>query len=1277
MDGNNHVHKEEPAQREHGHDKKSPPVLSESEKEIVNLQLNGLAAELDTQSLWSYTTTWDKAIIVISVVAAILGGASNPLLTVVYGLAVGSFADRSNGVTSISELSAEVAKVCLYWIYLGIAMFFFIYITTVGFYYVGERIVMRLRYAYLRTILRQNIAFFDTLGAGDVTTCITSDMNLIQEGITSKVSMGLTAVATFFSAYTITYIQYWRLGLIMTSTVVVMLLTGTAGGILAVRYSKSSMTLYNSGSNLAEESIGSIRHVTAFGIQNTLANKYLGFLRQGEKPGIKARLAISFMISFMNGLPFLSYSLCFWQSGRYIISGHMSPGAAVTATMAIVIGGFAIGKVAPSLQSFMASTASASMIIRSMQRASPEDPMSNDGRKLEEIKGEVSFNDISLVYPSRQDVVVLKRVTLTMPAGKITAIVGPTGSGKSSIIGLVERFYRPTGGHITLDGHNIQDLNLRWLRSRLAYVGQEPILFNTTILENIGHGLAYLEDATRSSQGIKDAVIKAAKDANAHDFIMALPKGYDTVVGEKGLQLSGGQRQRIAIARALIRDPTILILDEATSALDSRAEKLVQKALTKAAKGRTTIVIAHRLSTIRSADNIVVLSAGEIAEQGDHDSLMARQGLYANLVNGQQLTEEKTEEDDDDALIENASASSWLMDEKATTKVQPEIVVEKKSDSKKFDKRLSFWDLLRLMDKLNRPERMLILLGFIGCVFAGLGTPVQAIFFAKLIEAVSVPASQYNKLRSETSFWASMYLMLGIVAIISWFGQGACFAFSSERLIRRAKDTTFRSILRQEVSFFDERPTGDLTTMLSQDTTHLGGLDGAVLGSMITFTVTIIGGLALSVAIGWKLGLVCAALIPITVGSGYIRLIILSLFDRKVRQTQAESAAYANEAVRAIRTVASLGLENEVLQRYRAILERDAAASLRSILWASVLFALSQSLLMPTGALVFWYSSTLLATGEYTLTQCFICFSALVTGAQTAGAVFNFAPDMSKAMQAGRHLRNLFERVPPIDSYSSEGRLLPAETCRGAIEIQDVSYRYPQRPERVVLANFSLSIKSGQFVALVGPSGCGKSTVLALLERFFDPDIGHIRVDGSNITELNISQYRSRIAMVGQEPVVYSGTIRENLVLGASGNVTEEAIAQACKDANIYEFIKSLPDGFATVVGAQGSMLSGGQKQRVAIARALLRNPKMLLLDEATSALDSQSERIVQEALDRAAKGRTTISVAHRLSTIKRADLICVMDQGKLVEKGTHEQLMAKREMYYDLVQAQNLDTGP
>lgn len=402
-----------------------------------------------------------------------------------------------------------------------------------------------------------------------------------------------------------------------------------------------------------------------------------------------------------------------------------------------------------------------------------------------------------------------------------------------------------------------------------------------------------------------------------------------------------------------------------------------------------------------------------------------------------------------------------------------------------------------------------------------------------------------------------MYLMLGIVAILSWFGQGACFAFSSERLVRRAKDTTFRSILRQDISYFDDKSTGELITMLGQDTTHLGGLDGAVMGSIITFITTIIGGVVLSLVIGWKLGLVCAALMPFTIGSGYVRLMVLGLFDRKVRLTQAESAAYASEAVTAIRTVASLGLEDHVLKHYHTILDRDAAASLRSILQASILYSLSQCLVMVCGALAFWYGGTLLAKREYTMLQFFICYSSLITGAQTAGAVFSFAPDMSKALHAGKHLKDLFDRLPLIDSYSTAGKSLASS--KGGIEIEHIDFRYPKRPDRPIFTDFSLSIKPGQFVALVGPSGCGKTTILGLLERFYDVEKGRILVDGEDITALNVGAYRSLIAMVGQEPTVYSGTIRENIVLGSPPDVTEEAIVKACKDANIYDFIMSLP----------------------------------------------------------------------------------------------------------------------
>ena len=281
---------------------------------------------------------------------------------------------------------------------------------------------------------------------------------------------------------------------------------------------------------------------------------------------------------------------------------------------------------------------------------------------------------------------------------------------------------------------------------------------------------------------------------------------------------------------------------------------------------------------------------------------------------------------------------------------------------------------------------------------------------------------------------------------------------------------------------------------------------------------------------------------------------------------------------------------------------------------------------------------------------------------------------MGKAKHAAAEMKTLFDRKPDIDSWSTEGEVL--EGMEGSIEFRDVHFRYPTRPEQPVLRGLNLTVKPGQYVALVGASGCGKSTTIAMLERFYDPLVGGVYVDGKEISSINISNYRNYLALVSQEPTLYQGTIRENILLGADKkeeDVHEEDIMQACKDANIYDFILSLPDGFNTVVGSKGSMLSGGQKQRIAIARALLRDPKILLLDEATSALDSESEKVVQAALDAAAKGRTTIAVAHRLSTIQKADMIYVFDQGRIVENGTHNELLQKQGRYFELVNLQSL----
>jgi ATP-binding cassette subfamily B (MDR/TAP) protein 1 len=406
-----------------------------------------------------------------------------------------------------------------------------------------------------------------------------------------------------------------------------------------------------------------------------------------------------------------------------------------------------------------------------------------------------------------------------------------------------------------------------------------------------------------------------------------------------------------------------------------------------------------------------------------------------------------------------------------------------------------------------------------------------------------------------------MYLAIGCGALIIWLGQGMGFAYATEKQTHRVRREAFRHILRQDVGFFDleQSSAGHLTSLLSSGPTGLNGLSGSVIGALLSFLATILGGIILSLIIGWKFALICTATIPFVAGFGWLRLAMLSLFTEKINKTHQDSAAYAGEAISAIRTVASMTLETRVLENYNKILSRQSRRSINSILQASVLYAASQSVTFLCAALAFWYGGTLLSTHEYSVLQFFICFAALISGSQTAGVVFSYAPGMSKAIGAAQELKSLFDRSPKIDIWSTAGDQISKGKCVGEIELRNVSYTYPSREDRMVINDLSMTILPGQYVALVGRSGCGKSTIIGLLERFFDPTSGRILIDKQDISELDVNNYRSLISLVGQDPALYSGTIRENLMLGCDSNVSEEDIMQACREANIYDLINSLP----------------------------------------------------------------------------------------------------------------------
>jgi ATP-binding cassette subfamily B (MDR/TAP) protein 1 len=811
------------------------------------------------------------------------------------------------------------------------------------------------------------------------------------------------------------------------------------------------------------------------------------------------------------------------------------------------------------------------------------------------------------------------------------------------------------------------------------------VLFATTIRDNVAQGLigTPYEDASDEE---KYGLIKAACiKSNADDFISRLPQGYDTMVGERGFLLSGGQKQRIAIARAIVSDPRILLLDEATSALDTRSEVIVQDALDKAAAGRTTITIAHRLSTIKDADCILVMGDGLVLERGTHTELLADEnGAYSRLVAAQSLREGHEDDNLDGVISRDESESEKprsdeVLERRSTIRsIGSDVVsqLKEKVGDRASEEDYGLFYLMRRIAILHRKGLYRYLIGSLFAIGNGAVYPASGIIFGLAISGFSATTNAERSYEGDRN--ALWFFILAILCGLFMGFQNYYFASAAAVLTAKLRSMTFKAILRQDIEYFDDEKnnTGALTSNLSENPQRVNGLAGITLGTIVQSIATLVVGLAIGFAYAWRIAVVGLACVPLLICGGYIRLQVVVLKDQRNKKSQESSAQIACEAAGAIRTVASLTREEHCLDIYSRSLEAPIRKSTRTALWSNLLYAFSQAMGFWVTSLAVWYGATLVSRLELTTESFFVALVSTVFSSMQAGNFFAFVPDISSAKGAAGGIIKLLDSTPAIDAESTDGKSVPSETVKGHIQLENVRFSYPTRPRTQVLRGLSLTVEPGTHVALVGSSGCGKSTVIQLLERFYDPLSGRITLDGELIDEFNVQAYRQQISLVSQEPTLYAGTIRFNILLGAAipgSEVAQEEIEAACRNANILDFIQSLPDGFDTEVGGKGSQLSGGQKQRIAIARALLRNPKVLLLDEATSALDSNSEKVVQEALDKAAKGRTTIAIAHRLSTIQNADRIHFLKEGRVSESGTHDELLALRGDYYEFVQLQAL----
>jgi len=1010
------------------------------------------------------------------------------------------------------------------------------------------------------------------------------------------------------------------------------------------------------------------------------------------------------------------------------------------------VASFVLSQVAPFLQIFGAAAGASQKLMETIRRESAIDGTHEGGAgPCAPLDGELELKDVCFTYASRPDAPVLKSVSLKIPAGQHTAIVGASGSGKSTIISLIERLYDPDSGNVYLDGQDISTLNLRLYRGSMALVQQEPTLFDRSILENIALGLvnscraehahlknalldSSLEDlvkAIRSGTPIDTAVAActpevqeiyalvrdAAEQADVGAFVNKLAHGLATRVGNNGSQLSGGQKQRIAVARALIRKPSILLLDEATAALDSRSETIIQRTLDKAAAGRTTVSVAHRLSTVRRADWIVVMEKGVVTERGTHRELIDASGRYAELVRMQSLVRDDAstlvEEDgittvhkEDQLLIEEKVAAVQDAKEKQEDKKSPPDKLEDKG----FDKpTLPLFATVSGIVRLAKPQAMFVIIGLITSAIIGGVYSAEAVIFGSTIDALN-PCQGSNKILSAGRLFGLLFFILALVEISAYVVNGSSFGWVAEKMLYRVRVLSLRSLLHQDLSWHesDGRNPTNLLSYISSDANALGSLTGVILGTIFTILVNMITGIALAHAIAWKIAVVLLATVPILLFSGFMRLHVLGEFQVRHQKAFAESVGITVEAVSAIKTIAPFSLEEESLQVYRRSLAAPYKATLKAIAEGNFWLAMAYSVSNLVYAMAYWWGTKQIVSGLYSQTQFFIVLPALLFSAQSAGQMFSLAPDLTKArLSAGNilHLLSIGPQTPlnedttnspltmrckPTDPEKDSAATPPPPPPPAAgekgleVEFKNISFSYPSRPHSKVLTNLSLTIPAGTFGALVGPSGAGKSTILHLLEKFYTPHSGTITVSGRDISFLSPFELRSDIALVPQDGILFAGTVRFNICLGARpGPVpSQEELEAACKLANIHDTITELPDGYETVCGPGGRSFSGGQRQRLSIARALIRQPRLLLLDEPSSALDAEAERLLQSALEGVMRGGcTVVAIAHRLVTVRRAHRIFYVDGGGVRDSGTHEELLGRCEGYADSVRAQMVES--